>query len=377
MRSEISSCAQPESAGLAKIPSGRAFLGLIRVEPARHSSADPAKPSEPSKLVVSPEDSAASRRGHVVGGLVEVGASTPSRPIYLHLKQILQRSGASEQEPFVASLFYRGRGDDDPRSKRSLNIAVAETKQPVQVRISHDIDYLRREYPRDFPLIADPFVNRQNEAYVHFHKDLHYRLIFTNNRASDRVSLTYQRTVEPALGDGEKIPIDKKPVTLAIEPGGNFELVGQTLSWRRIPEPEDVAKSRDLVVRMTVSVNGGDPIELDELRVELHQIHLSEYMRFDPKPDVVETSNGRQMCWMVRATRLTSDPVTEPIKISEITGHIDVATLRKSEGDSILSNEGRNVFEMYRSTPPPEPGRKVKWSFEIEKESAEGEITYR
>ncbi len=356
-------------------------MGLLSVPPSRPDRTDPAKTEETSKLVLSSDDGSGTLRDLVLGGLVEVGTGGPSAPISVHLKQILQRKNASDEEQFLASVFYRGRvGKDEPRSQQPLAVALAEIKAPLHIQISHDLEYLKSAFPRDWMLVGDPFKNRQDEAYVHFHKDLHYQLIFTNNRASDPISVTYQRFLESPEGAGEKIktPLDPKPITHTLRPGGNIGVPGLTLGWTAFPSPEEnVIRPRELVVRATVSVDGGEPLEVAPLRVRLYQIHLRDYFRFEPEVGRINDV----LSWVVHGERSFQDPVTEPIPLSEISATIGGTLIEDKKGASILVNPhlkpARNTLIFHNPVTGSEPGGKIKWSAKIENERVEGEISSR
>ncbi|HEU5119207.1 MAG TPA: hypothetical protein VFT74_21635, partial [Isosphaeraceae bacterium] len=227
-------------------------------------------------------------------------------------------------------------------------------------------------------LVRDPFQNRQEDAYIHFHKDLHYQLTFVNNRASDPISVTYHRVlVSQGAGEKNETELDRKPITLTIKPGGKIEVPGLTLSWTAFPSPEEnQIKPRDLEVRATVSVDGGEPLEVPPLRLRLHQIHLRDYMTFET--EVGPNSRGVRS-WIVHGERSFQDPVTEPILLSEISAYIGGTLIEDKKGASILVNPHleapRNTLDFHVPVTGFEPGGKVKWSAKIENEKVEGEIS--
>ena len=339
----------------AKVPPGKAFVGVLASEPP--PPADGAK-GPPTGLLVE-HDGARSKVPGFAGGLVEVKPGEAPSGLDFLIRQPDSATGGPTRTLQVTA-FYRGRIDESARTKVAVH--TLDYGAPLEIVVSHDIDVLREKYGKEIAdSIEDQFVGRQNEGYFHERGELAYTLTFRNTTPQP-LTVAIEMTMKSVSGSLPPIPL-RAPETKEIKPEEPY-IVRDRLNASRV----QIGEPRVLEVKVT---SGGKEL-IPTRRITFTQLRLDDYigkLSLDRRP--FPHNRGPVVpCYVIEITRLEKDPVTEPIRYADINCTFDgKAPDRPNLPAKGYLGRGQSLF-LSSPVPTPETAQKdIQWNLEIERTS--------
>jgi len=316
------------------VPTGQAFVGVI----AREKSM---------------EISCTKQHGDIPGCLVPVPtASTP--PLDFLVRQLITTKETNVLK-LEAKLFYRGRVDQT--CSVPLDVIPKNFADKILVKTQQDRQKLKNEYGEKVgEQILDQFTVHENEGCMHKDKDLPY-VVTIENLTFRNLDIQYQRELLDDAGAIYK-KLDDLPVATTLKPK-------EPISLQHTITSLDVPLGKPKKLRVTVLDAERKPLA-KPLEVTFQQVTIERYMKIEEEFDnafVHEPGKPPEPCFLVYFRRKKDDPVTEPIRASELECTINGSKAILSD-DYLLWPDRWIIFHH-----PARDTRRLPWTGRIERET--------
>jgi hypothetical protein len=366
---EVGVRAEDES-GSAKIPEGRAFVGVLVLEPKNEpkvaGEAEAGTSKEEAMLRVQLADSPLRLGVNGAGGLTPVDGK-PHPPLAFRVDQLSNVEPDFLRKPLLVKVFYRGRVDERGR-RDQVDVACRNFGPAVVVKIAQDYEPLKAQFGEArAALIIDQFREHPGEGYLHCRGRLDYLMTFANKKG-EPLEMVIEQTW--STEGGEPGPPTRSEI-IRLDRDGFFPIRGKL-------EAANVAIGTTKVLNVRVlDPKTNRPIVRPE-KFRFRQLAPEDYLVFSPEPVQADARNNGtlQNCFRITVIRISDEKVTVPIRIRDIQFSIGDADppQRRLDEDDFLTRENNRIRTTYEIP----PGVKViKWRVVVEGEVKTGDFPVR